>query len=163
MSLKTLAAAAVALTLFGGQTAWAQSMQISPNGARPSSTGPAGNFTGSGVVTPLFAQSPPARATAGQVAFSPGARSNWHTHPAGQWLVVTSGVGWVQEWNGQKREIHPGDVVWTPPGVKHWHGATSTSGLTHIAVQENVEGRNVDWMEPVTAEQYGASAASPRF
>jgi quercetin dioxygenase-like cupin family protein len=162
MILKNLAAAALALTIVGGQAAWAQSMRISPNGAQPSSTGTASNFTGSAVITPLFAQSPPAHATAGQVTFSPGARSNWHTHPAGQWLIVTSGMGWVQEWNGQKREIHPGDVVWTPPGVKHWHGAAATSGLTHIAVQENIEGRNVEWLEPVTAEQYDASVAGAR-
>ncbi|WP_241693561.1 cupin domain-containing protein [Caulobacter sp. SSI4214] len=143
----------LALSL-AASSAWGQSMQILPNGSRPSASGPASNFTGSAVVTPLFSASPPTRATGGQVTFAPSARSNWHTHPAGQILIVTSGVGWVQEWNGEKQQIKPGDVVWTPPGVKHWHGASATTGLTHIAIQENVDGRNVDWLEPVTDDQY---------
>ena len=149
-----LLAAAVALTLTG-TPASAQTMEILPNGSRPSVLGPASNFTGSAVVTPLFSAAPPAHATGGQVSFSPGARSAWHTHPAGQWLIVTSGKGWVQAWNGQRQDIGPGDVVWTPPGVKHWHGATSTTALTHIAIQENVDGRNVDWMEQVSDAQHG--------
>ena len=94
------------------------------------------------------------RSTGGHVTFEPGARSAWHTHPAGQILIVTSGVGWVQEWNGDKREIRPGDVIWTPPGVKHWHGATATNEMSHVAIQELVDGRNVDWMEDVSDEQY---------
>jgi quercetin dioxygenase-like cupin family protein len=89
-----------------------------------------------------------------QVTFAPGARTAWHSHPAGQILIVTSDFGWVQEWNGEKHQIRPGDVIWTPPGVKHWHGATAANGMTHIAIQENVDGKNVVWMEPVTAEQY---------
>ena len=95
------------------------------------------------------------RATGGHVTFEPGARSAWHTHPAGQILIVTSGVGWVQEWEGEKREIRPGDVIWTPPGVKHWHGATATNGMSHIAIQDAVDGKNVDWLEKVGEEQYG--------
>lgn len=154
MTLKALFAGAVALALTASGDARAQSMEILPNGSRPSAPGPASNFTGSAVITPLFSAVAPARSTGGQVTFAPSARSNWHTHPAGQILIVTSGKGWVQEWNGQRREIQPGDVVWTPPGVKHWHGATVTTGLTHIAIQENIDGRNVDWLEPVTDTQY---------
>jgi quercetin dioxygenase-like cupin family protein len=88
------------------------------------------------------------------VSFEPCARSAWHTHPAGQTLIVTSGVGWIQEWGGQKREIRAGDVIWTPPGAKHWHGATAASPMTHIAIQEHVNGKVVDWMEQVSDEQY---------
>jgi 4-carboxymuconolactone decarboxylase len=95
------------------------------------------------------------------VTFEPGARSAWHTHPLGQTLIVTAGTGWVQEWNGEKHEIRPGDVVWTPPGVKHWHGATATSGITHLAIQESLDGKNVDWMEKVSDEQYDKTAAPP--
>ena len=91
------------------------------------------------------------------MTFTPGARTTWQSHPAGQTLIVTSGSGWVQEWNGEKRRIAAGDVVWTPPGVKHWHGATPTSTMTHIAVQETVGGKNVEWMEPVTEAQAGGS------
>ena len=96
------------------------------------------------------------RSTGGHVTFAPGARSAWHTHPAGQVLIVTDGVGWVQEEGGAKREIKPGDVVWCPPGVKHWHGATATTAMRHIAITGTVDGKNVDWMEHVTDEQYSA-------
>ena len=105
-------------------------------------------------MTPLFGATAHTRASGGHVTFEPGARSAWHTHPAGQTLIVTSGVGWVQEWGGVKREIRPGDVVWTPPGVKHWHGAAATSGMSHIAITNVVGGKNVDWMEKVSDEQY---------
>lgn len=133
-------------------------MVITRGGAQPSSRGPAANFTGSVVVTPLFAATESTRAAAASVSFEPCARSAWHTHPAGQTLVVTSGVGWIQEWGGSKREIRAGDVIWTPPGVKHWHGGTATSPMTHIAIQEHVNGKVVDWMEQVSDEQYRAPA-----
>jgi quercetin dioxygenase-like cupin family protein len=93
-------------------------------------------------------------ATGGLVTFAPGARSAWHTHPAGQILIVTAGTGWVQEEGGEKREIKPGDVIWTPPGVKHWHGATATTSMSHIAITNMVDGWNVDWLEKVSQDQY---------
>ena len=137
-----------------GVTLHAQRMDVSRNGSRPAANGAAETFTGHVVVQPLFGATEHTRASAGQVTFAPGARSAWHSHPAGQHLIVTSGVGWVQAWGGEKQEIRPGDVVWTPPGVKHWHGATSTNGMTHVAIQEQVNGKNVDWMEHVTETQY---------
>jgi quercetin dioxygenase-like cupin family protein len=132
----------------------AQTMQFSPNGARPSVPGPAANFTGMVTVTPLFGPSDHSNAGAGQVEFTPGARSNWHTHPAGQTLIVTSGTGWVQQEGGARIQIKPGDVIWTPPGVKHWHGATAGNSMSHIAVTPVVDGKNVEWLEPVSDEQY---------
>jgi quercetin dioxygenase-like cupin family protein len=152
--MKQLVSAAVSLAVLAAAPAFAQNMEIMPNGSRPSGRGAPHNFTGSVVLDPLFAATAQRRTSGGQVTFEPGAHSAWHTHPAGQILIVTSGVGWVQEWGGEKREIKPGDVVWTPPGVKHWHGATATNGMRHIAIQENVDGTNVDWMEPLTDEQY---------
>ena len=152
--MKRLIVTAVSLAVFAAAPADAQSIEITPNGSRPSVKGAAENFTGSAVVTPLFGATDHTRATGGHVTFEPGARSAWHTHPAGQTLIVTSGVGWVQEWNGEKREIRPGDVIWTPPGVKHWHGATGTNGMSHIAIQEHVDGKVVEWMEQVSDEQY---------
>lgn len=146
---------AAALALFMAAPAYAQNIEITPNGSQPAAKGSAQYFTGSALVTPLFAKRDSTHLTAGHVTFEPGARGAWHTHPAGQILIVTSGVGWVQEWGGEKREIKPGDVVWIPPGVKHWHGATATSGMSHIAIQETVGGKNVDWLEPVTDDQYG--------
>ena len=154
--MKHMIATAISLTLLAAAPAGAQNMEITPNGSRPSAKGAAENFTGSVVVTPLFAATALMQATGGHVTFEPGARSAWHTHPEGQVLIVTSGVGWVQEWNGKKREIKPGDVIWTPPGVKHWHGATATNGMSHIAVTNMVDGKNVDWMEKVSDEQYRA-------
>ena len=129
-------------------------MQITPNGSRPSVRGPEQNFTGSVVVQPLFAANEHTHASGGHVTFEPGARSAWHTHPAGQILIVTHGTGWTQEEGGRKHEIKPGDVVWCPPGVKHWHGATATNGMSHIAITNVVGGKNVDWMEKVSDEQY---------
>lgn len=148
------AAATLAIALLAVPAA-AEGMQVFPNGSRPSVKGPEANFTGAVRVDPQFGDPGRSRLSAGHVTFEPGARSAWHTHPAGQVLIVTSGTGWVQEWNGRKREIKAGDVVWTPPGVKHWHGATATTGMGHTAVQESVDGRNVEWMEKVTDEQYG--------
>jgi quercetin dioxygenase-like cupin family protein len=96
----------------------------------------------------------PGRTSGGLVTFEPGARSAWHTHPVGQILIVTAGVGHVQRWGGPIEEIRPGDVIWIPPGVKHWHGATASTGMTHIAIQEQLDGKVVDWMEKVSDEQY---------
>ena len=131
-----------------------QGMQIFPNGSRASAKGPEANLTGSVRVDPQFAAPGQTPLSAGHVTFEPGARSAWHTHPAGQLLIVTSGSGWVQEWNGTKREIKPGDVIWTPPGVKHWHGASATVGMSHTSITDSVDGKNVEWMEKVTDEQY---------
>jgi quercetin dioxygenase-like cupin family protein len=130
-------------------------------GSQPSTTGASANFAGKVVVTPLFRATEHTRASGGSVAFEPGAHSVWHSHPAGQTLIVTAGTGWVQEWGGKKVEMRPGDVVWTPPGVKHWHGATATEAMTHIAIQERVDGSVVTWMEAVTEEQY-RSEEEPR-
>jgi quercetin dioxygenase-like cupin family protein len=152
--MKQLVSTAVSLTVLAATAADAQNLEIIPNGSRPSNRGAAQYFTGAVVVDPLFPATDQRRMSGGHVTFEPGARSAWHTHPAGQILIVTSGIGWVREWGGQKREIRPGDVIWTPPGVKHWHGATATNGMRHIAIQENVDGRNVDWMEQVSNEEY---------
>jgi len=129
------------------------SMEIWPNGSRPSTGGAAANFTGSVVVAPCSANES-TTSSGGLVTFEPGARSAWHTHPAGQVLIITSGTGWVQEEGGQKIEVKPGDVIWTPPDVKHWHGASATNGMSHIAITNVVDGRNVDWMEHVPDDQY---------
>jgi 4-carboxymuconolactone decarboxylase len=132
-----------------------QKMSITRSGARTPSKGPEVNFTGNVSVEPLFPANSPSRTSGGSVTFEPGARSAWHTHPLGKTLIVTAGTGWVQQEGGEKQEIKQGDVVWTPPGVKHWHGATATTAVTHIAIQEFVNGKNVEWMEKVSDEQYG--------
>jgi quercetin dioxygenase-like cupin family protein len=130
-------------------------MEIRRNGSRPSAKGSAENFTGAVRIDPLFRAPDPARATGALVTFEPGARSAWHTHPLGQTLIVTAGLGWTQCWGGPIEEIRPGDVISCPPGVKHWHGATPSTGMTHIAIQErDGSGKVVDWMEKVTDEQY---------
>ncbi len=131
-------------------------MDIQRNGTRPSTRGPAEYFTGSVRVDPLFTAADPARAQGASVTFEPGARTAWHTHPLGQSVLVTAGCGWAQREGGSVEEIRPGDVVWFAPGEKHWHGATATTGMTHIVVQERLDGIGVDWMEPVTDEQYRA-------
>jgi quercetin dioxygenase-like cupin family protein len=129
-------------------------MEIKRNGSRPSGKGPAEYFTGSVRVDPLFQAPDPARVAGSSVTFEPGARTAWHTHPLGQTLIVTSGRGWVQREGGPVEEIGPGDVVWFPPGEKHWHGATPTTAMTHIAVQERLNGKVVDWLERVSDGQY---------
>jgi quercetin dioxygenase-like cupin family protein len=129
-------------------------MQITRAGARPSGKGPAEYFTGSVRVDPMFQAGDPARVSGGHVTFEPGARTAWHTHPLGQTLVITSGLGWVQHQGGPIEEVRPGDVVWFPSGLKHWHGATPTTAMTHIAITESQNGKNVDWMEKVSDEQY---------
>lgn len=152
--MKHLIATSLSLALVGAASAHAQSMEISPNGSRPSAKGMAEYFTGSVIVDPLFGANDHMRSTGGLVTFEPGARSAWHTHPAGQILIVTSGTGWIQEEGGEKRGIKPGDVIWTPPGVKHWHGATATNSMNHIAITNMLDGKNVEWMENVTDERY---------
>lgn len=123
-------------------------------GSQPTTPGPAQYFTGSVRVSPLFPANDSTPVTGAYVTFEPGARSAWHTHPAGQHLIVTAGVGWTQEWGGAVTEIREGDVVWCPPGVKHWHGASPTRAMTHIALTGTVNGKNVEWMEKVTDAQY---------
>ena len=129
-------------------------MDIKRNGSRPSGKGPEAYFTGTVRVDPMFQAGDPARVSGGHVTFEPGARSAWHTHPLGQTLIVTSGLGWAQSEGGPIEEIRPGDVIWFPPGEKHWHGAAPTTAMTHIAVTEFLNGKNVDWMEKVSDEQY---------
>ncbi|MDE2054679.1 MAG: cupin domain-containing protein [Xanthomonadaceae bacterium] len=130
-------------------------MSIQRNGSQPSSKGPAEYFTGNVRVDPLFHAPDPARATGGQVTFEPGARSAWHTHPLGQTLIVVSGLGWHQCEGEPKEEIRPGDVVTCAPGKRHWHGATSTTAMSHIAITErDANGMVVEWMEKVTDAQY---------
>jgi quercetin dioxygenase-like cupin family protein len=129
-------------------------IDIKRNGSRPSQKGPQDWFTGTVRIDPLFQAPDPARVGAGQVTFEPGARTAWHTHPLGQTLIITSGLGWVQREGGAVEEVRPGDVVWFPPGSKHWHGASATTAMTHIAIQESQDGKNVDWMEKVSEEQY---------
>lgn len=134
-----------------------QIMAVTRNGEQASMMGAPANFVGNARIDPLFAARAPSTVSAGAVTFQPGARSAWHTHPKGQTLIVTAGTGWVQQVGGEKIVIKPGDVIWTPPGVKHWHGATATTGMTHMAIQEAVDGKNVEWMELVSEAQYEAS------
>jgi quercetin dioxygenase-like cupin family protein len=131
-----------------------ETMQITRAGSQPSVKGSSEYFTGTARIDPLFPVRDPSRVSAGSVTFEPGARTAWHTHPLGQSLLITAGLGWVQREGGPIEEVRPGDVVWFPPGLKHWHGATPTTAMTHTAVQETVDGRNVDWMEKVRDEEY---------
>lgn len=135
-------------------------MDIKRNGSQPSGKGPDEYFTGSVRIDPLFEAPDPARARGASVTFEPGARSAWHRHPLGQTLIVTSGCGWVQSEGRPKVEIRTGDVVWCPPNEKHWHGATPTTAMTHIAIQEALDGKVVEWMEKVSDEQYLASSTT---
>jgi len=129
-------------------------MDIKRAGSSPSTKGNADWFTGAVRVDPLFQTVPPARVGAAKVTFEPGARTAWHTHPLGQTLIVTEGFGLVQREGGPIEEIRPGDIVWFPPQEKHWHGASPTTAMAHIAVQETLDGKTVDWMEQVSDEQY---------
>jgi quercetin dioxygenase-like cupin family protein len=131
-------------------------MEIKRSGSQPSGNGPAEWFTGTVRIDPLFQAKPPARAAGNAVTFEPGARTAWHSHPLGQVLVVTAGSGRVQRWGGPVDEVRPGDVVWFAPGEKHWHGASPTTAMTHIAIQEGLDGKSADWMEHVSDEQYEA-------
>jgi quercetin dioxygenase-like cupin family protein len=129
-------------------------MNILKVGSQPSSKGPADWFTGTVRIDSPFKGTDPARVTGAIVSFEPGARTAWHTHPLGQTLIVTAGCGWVQRWGGPVEEVRPGDIVWFPPGEKHWHGAAPSTAMTHIAIQEQLDGKAVDWMEKVSDEQY---------
>jgi quercetin dioxygenase-like cupin family protein len=152
-TLATIVAAA--FSLYNATPAGAdEPMEISPDESRPATTGPADTFTGQVSVKPLFDPDGVRTTGSAEVTFTPGARTAWHTHPGGQTLIVTSGSGWIQQWDGPKLSINPGDVIWTPPGVKHWHGASDTTTMTHIAIQDSVDGKPVDWLEYVTDEQY---------
>ena len=131
-------------------------MEIKRIGSQPSGAGPSEYFTGTVRIDPLFQPPDPARVTAAAVTFEPGARTAWHTHPLGQTLIVTAGCGRAQRAGGPIEEIRPGDIVWFSPGEKHWHGASPTTAMTHIAVQEKLDGKNVEWLEKVTDEQYQA-------
>jgi len=127
---------------------------LTPASSQVVITGAPDHFTGAVRVQSLFDAKGQSRTTGGQVTFQPGARSAWHTHPLGQILIVTGGVGWVQQWGGPIQVMRKGDVIWIPAGVKHWHGSTPTTSVTHIAIQENLDGRNVDWLEKVNDQQY---------
>jgi len=129
-------------------------MEIQRAGSKPSGKGPAEYFTGTVRVDPLFSAPEPARAVGAHVTFEPGARTAWHTHPLGQTLIVTSGRGRMQRWDGPIEEIYPGDVIWFAPGEKHWHGASPETAMTHIAIQEQLNGKAVEWLEKVSDEQY---------
>lgn len=135
-------------------------INIQRSGSQPSTKGPAEYFTGSVRVDFLFQPQEPARASGASVTFEPSARTAWHTHPLGQTLIVTAGCGLVQRWGGPVEEIHPGDVVWIPPGEKHWHGANATTAMAHIAIQEQFDGKVADWNEQVSDEQYQAASAA---
>ena len=132
-------------------------MEITRLGIQPSAKGPSDWFTGSVRIDSLFQPNEHRRAAAATVTFEPGARTAWHTHPLGQTLIVISGVGWAQREGGPVEDIRPGDIVWFAPGEKHWHGASATMAMTHIAIQEQLNGKVVDWMEKVTDEQYKKS------
>jgi len=131
-----------------------ESQAISRVGSQPSTKGPPEYFTGNVRIDPLFPANDTAHSSGSYVTFEPGARSAWHIHPAGQHLIVTSGVGRTQEWGGPIQEIKAGDVIWCPPKVKHWHGASPTTAMTHIAITGTLNGKNVEWMEKVSDEQY---------
>jgi len=131
-----------------------QTISITRNGSQPSTKGSIEYFTGAVRIDSRFQRSDPARVGGGIVTFEPGARTAWHTHPLGQTLIVTAGAGLIQQWGGPIQEIKQGDVAWIPPGVKHWHGATATTGMVHIAVAERLDGKTADWMDRVTDEQY---------
>jgi quercetin dioxygenase-like cupin family protein len=133
-------------------------MEIKRSGSQPSTKGSTGYFTGAIRIDPLFQANNPARTVGASVTFEPGSRTAWHSHPLGQTLIVTAGCGLVQRQDGPIEEIHPGDVVWIPPDEKHWHGATATTAMTHIAIQELLDGKTVEWMEKVSEGQYQGSS-----
>ena len=154
-----IALVASAISLMAGAAPAAEppaaKVTVTRVGSQPSSTGPEKNFTGSVRVDSLFLALAPGRTGGGIVTFEPGARTAWHSHPLGQTLIVTSGVGRVQQWGSPAEEMRPGDIVRIPPGVKHWHGASRTVGMSHIAIAESLDGKSTDWMEKVSGEQYG--------
>ncbi|MDO9412008.1 MAG: cupin domain-containing protein [Pseudolabrys sp.] len=131
-------------------------MKVTRSNAQASRKGPAEYFTGAVRIDAPFQGTEPAHVSGATVTFEPGARTAWHTHPLGQTIIVTAGFGWAQTEGGAREEIRPGDVVWFPPGEKHWHGASATIGMTHIAIAETLDGKAVDWLEQVSDEQYGS-------
>jgi quercetin dioxygenase-like cupin family protein len=135
-------------------------MELKRVGSQPSAKGPTEYFSGTVRIDPLFQATAPARASGASVTFEPGARSAWHTHPLGQTLIVTSGCGLTQCWGKAPVKIRAGDVIWCPPGEKHWHGATTSTSMTHIAIQEALDGKVVNWLEKVTEEEYAAAASN---
>ena len=147
----TVTSAGTALTQVN---ATVPAIDIMRNGAQPPAQGPVANFTGPVRIASQFQRSAPARVAGSLVTFDPGARTAWHTHPLGQTLIVTAGSGLVQSWGDPVQQIHEGDVVWIPPGVKHWHGATPAERMSHLAITEGLDGKLVDWLEKVTDEQY---------
>lgn len=149
-----LIAPLVALSLMTAESQGAGEIRVTPNGAQPSVNGAAQNFTGTVRVDGLFNGDAPARIGGGTVTFEPGARTAWHTHPLGQTLIVTAGVGYVQQEGGPRQQIRPGDTVWIPPHTRHWHGATASNGMSHIAIAEAEDGRTVTWAEQVSEAQY---------
>lgn len=155
-SLCCAAMCAVSLQACAVESQPAAAQQVTRAGSQPSAVGPADYFTGRVRVDPVWPANAQINASGGMVTFEPGARSAWHTHPAGQRLVVMSGVGLTQEWGKPAQEIRAGDTVWCPPGVKHWHGAAPTTAMIHLAVTGTVNGKNVEWMEKVSDEQYNA-------
>jgi len=162
--MKVLAVTLISLSLFASVASQAQtspakaptssSIKIARSDSLQPKKGSAKYFTGSVQVQELFPAYDPSRTSGGKVTFEPGARSAWHTHPFGQILIVTDGTGWIQQWGGPIEEIRKGDVIWIPAGVKHWHGATPSTSMTHIAIQEQLNGKAVEWMEKVTDQQY---------
>lgn len=155
MKLPAVAALALSLGLSTAGAAEPGPITVSRLGTQPSNVGPAQNFTGAVRVDSRFQAADPARVGGGIVTFEPGARTAWHTHPLGQTLIVTTGVGRVQKWGDPVQEIRAGDVVWIPPGVKHWHGASPGMAMTHVAISERLNGSGVEWLEKVSDEQYG--------
>ncbi len=154
--MKHLAATALSLSLmaFESQAQEAPMLTVTPNGSQPSAKGPADYFTGTVRVDAPFKGTAPAAVSGATVTFEPGARTAWHTHPLGQTLIVTAGSGWVQEAGKPAQSIKPGDTVWIPPHVKHWHGATAKTAMTHIAIAEVQDGKVVEWMEQVSGQEY---------
>lgn len=152
--MKKIAAAAFALSMTGAGATEAENIQITHNGATPTRAGAASQFTGQVLIDGLTTPESAKQAGTGLVTFAPGARTVWHSHPAGQWLFVTSGKGWVREDGQPAREIKAGDAVWIPAGVKHWHGATDVTSMSHVAVTPVHDGENVTWLEPVSDAQY---------
>lgn len=154
--MKNLAATALALSLLAleSQAQETPMLTVTANGSQPSAKGPADYFTGTVRVDSPFKGTDAARVSGATVTFEPGARTAWHSHPLGQTLIVTAGMGWVQQLNKPAQQIQPGDTVWIPPHVKHWHGATATTAMTHIAIAEVLDGKVVDWMEQVSDAQY---------
>jgi quercetin dioxygenase-like cupin family protein len=157
MAISSCLIAAAAMSTAATQGSAQDRVSVTRKESQSGTKGPAEMFTGSVHISSQFAREEPSRVTGATVTFEPGARTAWHKHPLGQTLIVTAGAGWVQQWNGERQEIHAGDVVWIPPNTKHWHGATASDRMTHIAIQERLGSKNVEWLEQVTDEQYRAA------